>query len=145
MQLGRTCKTCGADDWYQRPKIVCRPCQKRRTQTRSRAHRADPAYTLWESAQTRAQYQMVPFAIGVEDVRKVWPLDGLCPVFGLPLRPSKHFADEHSPTLDRINPEWGYEVGNIAVISMKANRAKGRLTADELQRIVSWMRRQGLH
>lgn len=49
-----------------------------------------------------------------------------------------------SPSLDRVNPEWGYEPGNIAVISLAANRIKSSATADDLERVAAWMRLQGL-
>lgn len=51
---------------------------------------------------------------------------------------------DSSPTLDRMNNAWGYDRGNIVVMSQRANRAKGGLTARELDDIASWMRRNGL-
>lgn len=53
-------------------------------------------------------------------------------------------AQDSSFTLDRVNPEWGYTPGNIAVISFSANRAKGSLTAKQLESIARWMRAKGL-
>lgn len=87
----------------------------------------------------------MPFTITVEDVRDAWPKDGRCPVLGIELvRGTNGRALDSSPTLDRLNNEWGYEPGNIAVISLRANRAKCSSTAAELEQVASWMRRNGL-
>ena len=77
----------------------------------------------------RAEQTMTPFHITEQDIRAVWPSNGLCPVFGMPLESGVGFSHDGSPTLDRLNSAWGYERGNIAVISHKANRAKSGLTA----------------
>lgn len=47
---------------------------------------------------------------------------------------------EGSPTLDRIVPSRGYVVGNVAVISMRANRLKSDASVAELQALVSYTR-----
>ena len=105
---------------------------------------ADPAYQLWHSARARAAYQVVPFHLTLDDVRAAWPRDGCCPVYGTPLRRGRGFQNDSSPSLDRLNGAWGYTADNVAIISLKANRAKGGLTTNELERIVTWMRGQGL-
>lgn len=108
--------------------------------------KSDPARTMWGRARTRAKKGAQPFTITVEDVRAAWPADGRCPVLGIALQTQFNgSAADGSPSLDRINPAWGYEPGNIAVISHAANRAKGSMTADDLERVVAWMRRQGLN
>jgi hypothetical protein len=87
----------------------------------------------------------MPFTITVEDVRAAFPADGLCPVLGIELQRGKDGkSQDASPTLDRMNNAWSYEPGNIVVMSQRANRAKGGLTARELDQIASWMRRNGL-
>lgn len=72
------------------------------------------------------------------------PADHRCPVFGMELVPGTGRQHDASPTIDRLNPEFGYEASNIRIISLKANRAKGRLTAAELRQIAAWMEREGL-
>lgn len=86
----------------------------------------------------------MPCTITPEDIRRAWPEDGRCPVLGIRLVAGQGTLHDASPTLDRMNGSWGYEPGNIAVISFRANRAKGGLTARELEQIAAWMRRQGL-
>ena len=43
-----------------------------------------------------------------------------------------------NPSLDRIRPELGYIVGNIAIISMRANLIKQDASAEELRQVASW-------
>jgi len=145
-QRGSPCHNCGGDDWRKaaRGGYVCVTCDREGAKRRKREQREDRAFRIWESAKLRAVEKMVAFTITVEDVKRVWPADNKCPVFGLALESGTGFAHDGSPTLDRINPEWGYEPQNVAVISLKANRAKGGLTADELECIVRWMRTTGL-
>lgn len=65
-------------------------------------------------------------------------------MLGLTLARGRGKMQDASPTLDRLNSQWGYEPGNIVVISLRANRAKGALTAHELTQIADWMRSKGL-
>jgi hypothetical protein len=120
-------------------------CQRRF----ARSHRAsrkkrDPASALFASALERARRLNLPFTVTVEDIRSIWPQDGICPALGIPLQSGEGKAQDASPTLDRLNDEWGYEPGNIAVISLAANRAKGRLSAAQLENLAAWMRTTGL-
>lgn len=63
-----------------------------------------------------------------------WPTH--CPVLGLELDYStpqgKRKPGPNSPTLDRWDNTKGYVVGNVYVISMRANTIKSNATADEL-------------
>lgn len=99
---------------------------------------------LWRLAQQRARRGMTPFTITPDDVRAAWPHDGKCPILGLDLKRGRGYTHDATPTLDRINPAWGYEPGNIAIISMMANRAKSNLRATDLEKIAAWMRSRGL-
>lgn len=100
---------------------------------------------MWLRARRRARAAQQPFTITLEDVKAAWPSDGRCPILGIPLVVQTNgAAADGSPSLDRLNPDWGYETGNIAVISHAANRAKGGLTAEQLEKIAQWMRGKGL-
>lgn len=92
----------------------------------------------------RARQQGVPFTITVEDVRAIYPADGRCPALGVRLTKGTGVATARSPSLDRLQPSWGYVPGNCAVISMAANRAKNNLRARDLDAVARWMRAQGL-
>lgn len=85
------------------------------------------------------------FGITIEDIRDVLPKDMKCPALGVAMEAGKKGRPtDVSPTLDRLNNDWGYVPGNIAVISYAANRAKGGMCAAELERIAAWMRAKGL-
>lgn len=145
---GLPCSQCGADKWKwtkTRGEWRCWPCAlKRRRESHARIDKADPAGRLWRAARSRTRASGVEFAITIADVRQAWPRENRCPALGIPLRQGKGAAQDASPSLDRINPAWGYVPGNIAVISYAANRAKGNLAAAQLSRIADWMRAAGL-
>lgn len=144
--LGRQCRKCGADEWkHYSGKTCCWPCSKRRRRTAlARQERRDPALRLYHSAKARAAKAGTEFGITLDDVRAAWPRDNRCPALGMVLRQGKGTLTDASPTLDRVNPAWGYMPGNIAVISYAANRAKGAMSAAELGQIATWMRATGL-
>jgi len=108
--------------------------------------RDNPARALWRRAKVRAARGGLPFTITVADIEAVWPTNNRCPVFGTELVQKKgKGAGRGSPSLDRLNNDWGYAQGNIAVISMAANQIKGDNTAAEVLRVARWMKKQGLN
>jgi hypothetical protein len=46
-----------------------------------------------------------------------------------------------SPSCDRIVPEVGYVVGNVALLCWRCNHIKGDATADELEAVAAWLNR----
>ncbi len=83
----------------------------------------------------------LPFGITAEDVIAAMPQDGLCPALKVKLvYGGGHKAWADSASVDRLIPELGYVVGNIAIISKRANLIKQDATAQELQGIVDWLR-----
>jgi len=95
-------------------------------------HRANPAPGLFHSARSRAKRFGVPFNLTQADI--VVPTH--CPVLGIPLDFS---SKECVPTLDKIIPALGYIAGNVAVISMRANRLKSDATAEELRKLLDYV------
>lgn len=65
-----------------------------------------------------------------------------CPVLGIDLSWGHRNGtqQDHSPSLDRVNPELGYVVGNVVWLSQRANTIKSNGTASEHERIAEWMR-----
>lgn len=121
------------------------PCHRgATTRNTARRRKQDPATYLWQTARERARAAGLVFTITPADVRAAWPADGRCPILGIRLTAGERVQRDESPSLDRVNPIWGYEAGNVAVVSLKANRAKGNMTAGELEQIVRWMRGRGL-
>lgn len=94
---------------------------------------------LAAKAKNRAKTKGLPFNITADDI----PIPDVCPVFGVPLVSSSKITD-NTPSIDRLVPELGYTKGNVVVISLKANRLKGHGTTEELERLLLWMKEQGL-
>ena len=64
----------------------------------------------------------------------------VCPILEIPLNYSPIGYGQKTPpnhaSLDRINPNKGYVVGNLQVISKKANSMKSDATIEELRKFV---------
>jgi hypothetical protein len=67
----------------------------------------------------------IKFELKPEDVP--WP--DVCPILGIPIKRTPGAAGDGSPSLDRINPALGYVVGNVRVISHRANTLKSNCTS----------------
>lgn len=46
----------------------------------------------------------------------------------------------NSPTVERIYPERGYVLGNVALICFRCNTLKRDATIEELEKVVAWMK-----
>lgn len=103
-----------------------------------------PWYRLWLGARSRAKKKGVPFDISPDDVYALVEGAEVCPALGIPLKWDNNKLLDDSPTLDRMKPELGYVKGNIAIISAKANRIKSNAEAEDLGKVYSWMKRNGL-
>lgn len=132
------CGTCAQDQWrrFGRKRVwQCLPC--RRQATGRWKIRKGINYALWCTARVRAKRQGVPCTIQVGDIH----VPGTCPVLGIPLFPSGNGAPgPNSPSLDKIRPDDGYVVGNIRVISHRANLLKNSATVAELEAVLRDMR-----
>jgi hypothetical protein len=92
-------------------------------------------YQMVAGCKRRADLEKVPFSITPQDV----VVPAVCPVLGIALNhgggvKSKGFKDS-SPSLDRVVPSLGYVLGNVRVISWRANRLKADATAAELMKV----------
>ena len=119
----------------------------------SRRRRDDPEYSrkgqydwrvknpkkyLLSRARGRAKIEGIPFAITDAD----FEMPECCPIFKhlkLEFSKGRGTRPDNIPTLDKIIPALGYVPGNVAVISMRANRLKSDATAQELQTILDWL------
>jgi hypothetical protein len=88
-------------------------------------------YILWNSAKSRAKNKNIEFNIKIDDIK----IPKYCPVFGVEMIPKTNYA----PSLDRIDSSKGYVIGNISVISLRANMLKNNATLNELKMIVKWL------
>lgn len=80
------------------------------------------------------------FNLTWEYLQSIWPTDCKCPVFGVDF-----FTDlpnkQNRASLDRINSAMGYVVGNVRIISWKANSLKYNGTLEEFEAVLDYMRR----
>lgn len=95
--------------------------------------------SMLKSAKLRAAEKKVPFALGADDIH----IPEVCPILGIRLLGGVGMVAAGSPSLDRLDPKQGYVVGNVAVISHRANRIKGDATLGELRKLVEWMEARG--
>lgn len=70
-----------------------------------------------------------------------------CPMLGCKLNyegvgSSGWTREDNSPSIDRVDSSLGYTIGNIQIISWRANRIKNDSTPEELMKIALYM--QGL-
>jgi hypothetical protein len=62
-----------------------------------------------------------------------------CPVLGIKLDYENESKKENSPSFDRKDKTKGYEVGNVGIISLRANRIKNDGSATEHRLIADYM------
>lgn len=96
--------------------------------------------TILRSAKSRAKAKGLEFSITSKDIF----IPEKCPYLDIPITTSLgrgRGALPGSPALDRIDPTKGYIVGNVEVISHRANTVKSCGTADEHRRIAERMER----
>lgn len=99
----------------------------------------DPVGFLYQRTKDRAIEQGIVFSISKEDIQ----IPDVCPMLGIPLFFNESGSGEknpNSPSIDRIDPSKGYEVGNILICSWRANQLKNDGTLEELEKIVAYLR-----
>lgn len=96
------------------------------------------AGTAVKSARRRTKGKGVPFNLTIDYVESI--LTDCCPIFNTEFKwiGNKKTLDT-SPTLDRIVPALGYVIGNVVVISNKANSIKSAYTAADIFTVASWL------
>lgn len=88
--------------------------------------------TLYNRLKSSAKKRNIPFSLTISDLNNLsMPLT--CPILNIPLKYHRGMPQDNSYSIDRIDPDKGYEIDNIWVISYKANRAKNNLSESELK------------
>jgi hypothetical protein len=94
------------------------------------------------SARTRAKYKELEFNLTNDYIYAI--AANHCPVLGIELTfGGTQRVSPTSASIDKIDPNKGYVIGNVAVISNKANIIKSNATADEIRKVADWLQRQG--
>lgn len=90
-------------------------------------------------ARHRAKKKGLPFELPLDHINEIWPPDNKCPVFGTPFVRGRVGPISTSPTFDQIEPDKGYTIGNVEVISNRANRIKSDATAAEVMMVAQYL------
>ena len=94
--------------------------------------KTNPLIRLWKQLTTRKEV----LAISREDFMTL-EVPETCPVLGIPI--GYDGTRDNFPSVDRINPNKPYELGNIAIISFRANMIKSVGSKEEHMKIVEWL------
>ncbi len=111
----------------------CRLCDNAR---KNKAEIFDPRKGMFRKAKHHAKIFGLPFNISLKDII----IPDLCPVFNIKLVRNIKIPKDNSPSLDKIIPSLGYVLGNIQVISNRANRIKSDASIEELESIISYLK-----
>ncbi len=120
----------------RRPYSELSQAKKRASCERSRKYRVK-YYERYLVVRLRRKAEKLglPFDLTEEDV----VVPSVCPVLGIPIEKDGRGQRDTAPSVDRTIPGRGYVQGNVAVISMKANRIKNDATLEELRLVVQYM------
>lgn len=93
-------------------------------------------------AKTRAALKQVPFDLTSDYVESI--TTDVCPVFGTPFTfiGNKKIGTD-SASLDRLNPAAGYVIGNVVVVSVKANMIKSAYGSADIAKVAEWLKKKG--
>jgi hypothetical protein len=144
-RLCRECQNGRAREWYANNIDHARDYHRLKARGYySFSREFDPIRWMLNLCRNRAHSSGIPFDLTREDIF----LPEFCPVLGIRLRRPGEGQANDSPSLDRIDAtrgyvRGGYVRGNVAIISMLANRLKNNGTAEQHERIAAWMRAQG--
>ena len=78
------------------------------------------------------------FNVTIDYLEEIFPhIDLSCPVlnFRLKINPEGQGSSPYSPSLDRINNDKGYEIGNVIWVCNKVNMIKNFSTPDEIIKV----------
>ena len=90
---------------------------------------------MMREGRRRAKERGLEFSVRLEDIK--WT--DYCPIMGVKLERNKGNVQANSPTLDRVNSDYGYIKGNVRIICWRANLLKGNLTLDQAKNLVLYM------
>lgn len=113
------------------------PVYREHQRKRSLAHykkqrETDPNRLNFTRLKQRAKQEGTPFNLEYEDL----PVPEVCPILGITIDRRNR---DHTPSYDKIIPSLGYVLGNVAIISCRANRMKDNATLDELKALVTYV------
>jgi hypothetical protein len=93
-----------------------------------------PEAKVLNSARSSAWYYDREFSLKQSDI----VIPPTCPVLGIPLFFTPGRRTANTPSLDRLDNSKGYTKDNVAVVSWRANDAKGDLSLPELKKLAAF-------
>ena len=77
-----------------------------------------------------------PFTITKEYLKEIFPKNKICPVLGIEFKVNRKTGGrDNSASLDRIDNDKGYEIGNVIWVCKKVNQIKSYSTPDEIIKV----------
>jgi len=143
--LAHYCKSCAnkrSKKWARANKEYVKEYRSREDVKFKRAavtrmwNRRNVDSTLLTHARKRARSKGLEINIEKEHIQ----VPDVCPILGIDICVADGKTSDHSPTLDRIDSNKGYIVGNVHVISHRANRFKNDATFEEIEKLYLWFK-----
>jgi len=129
---GKSFQYKGGESHFNRSKnhYCSRSCQNVK-HGMSRRIDTEHRYEIWCHASRRARKKDLEFNLTPQDIPEI---PEYCPIFNIKLEKHNGLGPrDNSPSLDRIDSTKGYVVGNIRIISNRANRIKADSTFEEIE------------
>lgn len=101
-------------------------------------------YMLYNSAKQHSKKLNLDFNLTEEYIKEIYPKDNCCAILKENFIISNKSKNNNSASLDRIDSKIGYIIGNIQVISFKANQIKSNCTLSELELMIKNFKQQTL-
>ena len=98
----------------------CRDCENQRQKDK---RDDNPIHRLFLLARRRAKRDNLDFNLTEDYIKSIWPKNNKCPIFDTEFL-SGWENKKKLPTIDKVIPEKGYVIGNVAIISFLANQMK---------------------
>jgi predicted metal-binding protein len=101
----------------------CKTCE---SQYQKNSKATDPARRLYKLARQRANKKKIGFNISIKYIESIWPKDNKCPITKKEFKDGAKYKNQWA-SLDRVRNDYGYIIGNVAIISYEANVLKSDL------------------
>ena len=135
----KPCSSCGELQSYLRKNYAeesfknqkeCKACSNKKTDNCHRGFYQDIRISWFNKFKTSAELRNISFTITIE---YVWELfkeqDYRCSLTGWPIGWAEA-GSNHTASLDRIDSDKGYEIGNIQIVHKDVNMAKQQYSQD---------------
>jgi hypothetical protein len=104
----------------------------------SKRNNIDYRYVMFHSAMKRAKEKNIDFHLQATDIPEI---PEYCPILNMKILKNDIAGPlDTSPSLDRIDSKKGYIVGNIQIISNRANRIKSDANFNEIEMLYFFMK-----